>query len=586
MIEFYFVVIAMSLMLMSLLFEIERPEVILASTLMVFVLTGIITPAEAISGFSNEGMLTIGLLFIVAGTIQKSGIVDRALQRLLKGATSNHHIMARLLPPISLLSGFVNNTPIVIAATPMVKKWCEDKGISPSKFLIPLSYATILGGTITLIGTSTNLVVHGLLIENGHKGLSFFQLSAVGIPITLIGLGYLIFCSSALLPDRKVNVITESEALREFTGEVLVTRDFPYLNQTVKNAKLRSLKGLYLVSILRDNTAIAPVSSTTLLHEGDLLLFTGDISTITELQRVKGLELQSSSGSHFPEDHRLIEAVVTHHSSLLFKKIKDTDFRSQHQAAVIAVHRQNHRLKAKIGDIILKPGDILLMIVGDEFSKKKRSADFYSITLLDEKLVTPKQIKKGWLAIGLLAVMIGLVTSGILSMLTAMAITTLLLFLFKFVSPGEIQNQIQWHVLLMIACSFGIGLALTNSGVATSIAHFLMNLASPYGLIAVLLSVYLLTNIFTEMMTNSAAAVLMFPIVVEVGKTMQIDLLPLAIIVAISASSSFMTPIGYQTNLIVYGAGGYRFKDFIKIGAPLTVIVMIVTVITVRFMWF
>ncbi|MBN8210281.1 SLC13 family permease [Bacillus sp. NTK071] len=586
MIEFYFVSMTMILMLVGLLCEIERPEVILASTLMIFMVTGIVTPAEAMSGFSNEGMLTIALLFIVAGTIQKSGIVDRALQRLLKGASSNHHIMAKLLPPISLISAFVNNTPIVMAATPMVKKWCEEKGISPSKFLIPLSYATILGGTITLIGTSTNLVVHGLLLENGHSGFSFFQLSAVGIPITLIGLGYLIFCSSALLPDRNVSSITESETLREFTGEVLVTRDFPYLNQTVREAKLRSLKGVYLVSILREGETIAPVSSTTILHEDDLLLFTGEISTITELQRVKGLELQSSGGTHFPEDHRLVEAVVTHHSSLLFKKIKDTDFRSQHQAAVIAVHRQHDRLKAKIGDIILKPGDVLLMIAGDEFSKKKRSADFYSITLLEEKLITPKQMQKGWLAIALLAVMIGLVTVGFLSMFTAMAITTLLLFLFKFVSPSEVQSLIQWHVLLMIACSFGIGMALTNSGVATSIAHALMALSSPLGLFAVLLCVYILTNIFTEMMTNSAAAVLMFPIVVEVGKTMQIDLIPLAIIVAIAASSSFMTPIGYQTNLIVYGAGGYRFKDFIKIGFPLTLLVMVVTVVIVRVFWF
>ncbi len=581
MITFYFVTITMGLMLLALLFELQRPEVILGSTLMLFVLSGVITPQEATAGFANEGMLTIALLFIVAGSIQKTGIVDRAFQRLL-GTSSTHHVLSKLLPPISLLSAFMNNTPIVITATPMLKKWCLDRGVAPSKFLIPLSYATILGGTITLIGTSTNLVVHGLLIENGFAGFSFFQLSTVGIPITMIGLGYLLYCSPALLPDRGVHSVTKGETWREFTGEALITRDFPYCNLTVKDAQLRSLKGLFLVSIIRQDKAIAPVSSTTVLRENDRLLFTGEISTITEIQRIKGLELQSSSGSPFPENHQLVEAVVTDHSSLLFKKIKDTNFRHHHQAAVLAVHRQNQRLKEKIGDIVLKPGDTLLMVVGEAFRNKN---DFYSITPLDQKLVTPTQIRKGWFSIGLFIVMIILVTFGVFSMLTAMALTSLLLFLLKMVSPEEVRNLIQWHVLLIIACSFGIGSALLHSGVAASIAHLLIALTAPFGILATLLSIYVLTNLFTEMMTNSAAAVLMFPIAMEVAKSIEIEVMPLAIIVAIAASASFMTPIGYQTNLIVYGAGGYQFKDFLKIGFPLTIIVMVTTVLLVRLFW-
>ncbi|MFK3960863.1 SLC13 family permease [Pseudalkalibacillus hwajinpoensis] len=580
MMAFYFVMITMIIMLFCLFFEKGRPEVILASVLVLFLFTGIITPEEATTGFSNEGMLTIALLFIVAGSIQRSGIVDRLFQRLLKSSHSPKKRLTTLLFPISIISAFVNNTPIVIASTPMVKKWCDENGISPSKFLIPLSYATILGGTITLIGTSTNLVVHGLLLENGYAGFSFFQLSAIGIPITLFGLAYLIFFSNKLLPDRRSASLTEPEMLKKYTGEVLVTEQFPYINRTVKEAQLRSLKGLFLVSILRHERAIAPVSGATILKEGDRLVFSGDISTIAEIQRMKGLQLQGSSGSYFPENHQLIEGIVTPHSSHLFKKIKDTNFRHQHQAAVIAVHRQNQRMESKIGDIVLKPGDVLLMVAGEQFHKKK---DFYDITPIDHKLVTQRQIRLGWLSIGWLGVMIILVTIGVLSMLTAMAVTTLLLFLSKVVTPGEARDLIQWHVLLMIACSFGIGTALLNSGVAASMAGLLIQLTAPLGLLATLLSIYVLTNVFTEMMTNSAAAVFMFPIAIEVAHTLEIDLLPIAMIVAIAASASFMTPIGYQTNLIVYGAGGYRFHDFLKIGFPLTLIVMVTTLLIVRF---
>ena len=294
MIEFYIVIIGMLVMLALLVFELERPEIILPSTLLLFVMTGIITPQEAIRGFSNEGMLTIGLLFIIAGSIQNSGIVDHAFKKLLNRSTSSKHMLAKLLFPISFLSAFLNNTPIVIAFTPLVKKWCEDHHLSPSKFLIPISYATILGGTITIIGTSTNLVVHGLLLDSNLPGFTFFELGKIGVPITLIGLCYLIFFSSSLLPERGSRPVN-MEILREFTGEILILDDFPFIQKTVEQARLRSLKGLFLVSIIREDETITPVSNTTVLKAHDRLIFTGDITSITELQSHKGLLLQSNS---------------------------------------------------------------------------------------------------------------------------------------------------------------------------------------------------------------------------------------------------------------------------------------------------
>ncbi|MCA1059079.1 SLC13 family permease [Rossellomorea aquimaris] len=585
MIEFYFVSFVVLFMLSCLVLEMGRPEFIIPFTLLLFMITGIVPVKEAIKGFSNEGMLTIGLLFIIAGTIQKSGLVDMLFQRLLEKSFSTKHVLTRILPPISLLSGFINNTPIVIAFTPIIKKWCEENGLSPSKFLIPLSYATILGGTITLIGTSTNLVVHGLLLDKGLEGFTFFELAKVGVPITILGLLYLIFLGPYLLPDRKSNALREVENLRKFTGEVLITKDYPYLHTTIKEAKLRSLKGVFLVSIVRDNQTIAPVSDVTILREGDRLLFSGDITTITELQQTKGLELQSCIGDDFPKKHKLVEAVISHHSPLLHKKINSTNFRSRYDAAVIAVHRQDHRLRTKIGDIIIKPGDILLLVVGQEFNKRIQSNDFYFTSEHSRIVQSIEDVRSGWYAILLLGMMIALVTIGFIPMISAMSIMVMLFIFFKMVSPREIKDFIQWNVLLIISSSFGIGYALTNSGVASFIADVLIKLTAPFGVFAVILSVYLLTNIFTELMTNSAAAVLMFPIVIELASTLKISPTPLAVVVAIAASASFATPIGYQTNLIVYGPGGYRFIDFLKAGLPLNLITMVITTMLIYMFW-
>ncbi|CAN7421521.1 SLC13 family permease [Rossellomorea sp. LjRoot5] len=584
MIEFYIVIIGMIVMLSLLVLEVERPEIILPSTLLLFVMTGVITPQEAIRGFSNEGMLTIGLLFIIAGSIQNSGIVDHGFKKLLNRSGSRKHMLAKLLFPISFLSAFLNNTPIVIAFTPLVKKWCEDHHLPPSKFLIPISYATILGGTITIIGTSTNLVVHGLLLDSNLPGFTFFELGKIGVPITLIGLCYLIFFSFSLLPDRGSNPVN-IESLREFTGEVLILDDFPYIQKTVEQARLRSLKGLFLVSIIREDETITPVSNTTILKAHDRLIFTGDLTTITELQSHKGLLLQSNSGSSFPKHHQLTEAVVSHHSSLLYKKIKDTNFRSRFNAAVIAVHRQNQRLKYKIGDIILKPGDILLLATGTDFYKKANTNDFYIAATLDKTMMTRKQTLNGWFSVALLGTMILLVTLGYISMLTGMAFVTVLLLSFRIVSPLQAKNAIQWNVLMVVSCSFGIGYAMIESGVAAFLADLLMHASRPFGFFAIIIAIYLLTNVFTEMMTNSAAAVLMFPIILEVSNTLDLNPTALAVTITIAASASFATPIGYQTNLIVYRPGGYRFKDFLKVGIPLNILTMITTVLLVYYFW-
>lgn len=381
--EMIFVLILLLTMFAVLILEAARPDVVIFSVLIILMLSGILTVDEALSGFSNEGMLTVALLFIVAGVVQKSGLINQMMNKWLKNSRSPRGSMMRFFVPTSAISAFLNNTPIVVTLTPIIKKWCEDRGIAPSKFLIPLSYATILGGMITLMGTSTNLVIHGLLLDFGLEGFSLFTLTAVGIPVTLIGLIYLFTIGYKLLPDNKGFSQRVEEEPKEYIAEIQVTEEFGQLGKSVEQAGLRDLKGLYLIEIIRGNERISPVRSTTVIQSGDRLIFTGLISTIADLQKMKGLKLETGTTIGLDDlkdgSINLVDAVVSDQSSLLSKSIKQLRFRSRYDAGVIAVHRNNERIKGKIGDIVLKPGDSLLLLAGTDFiGKYDRSNDFLS----------------------------------------------------------------------------------------------------------------------------------------------------------------------------------------------------------------
>jgi di/tricarboxylate transporter len=587
--EMGFVLFILCLMICALVFEISRPDIIVFFTIVTFLITGILTPEEALKGFSNEGMLTVALLFIVAGSIQKAGIADKLIKKLLRNKNTHNSALVHLLVPVAGFSAFLNNTPIVITLTPVIRHWCTERDISPSKFLIPLSYATILGGTITLIGTSTNLIVHGLMLDQGLVGFSMFQLGIVGIPVTIIGIAYILLFGNKLLPNHKVITELVNENSKEYLSEVLVTQDFPYINKTIEDAGLRQLKGLYLIEIIRENKKISPVKATTAIENGDRLIFTGLISTIAQLQKIKGLlvadRAEITLNSLKSGNTYLVEAVVSHQSGLLYSKIKETGFRSRYDAGVIAVHRNGERVKSKIGDIILKPGDTLLLLCGPDFHKRtKQSNDFYVVTPLG----IPDDFtdeRKGWLAIAALFSMILLVTFNVLSMFKAMALAITILITTRIISPEEAKNSIQFNILLLIAGSIGVGSALLKTGAAEWIAFHLISFGKPFGIVTIIFILYLLTNLFTEVISNSAAAVIMFPIGMEIAKELMIAPTAVGVTVAIAASASFITPIGYQTNLIVYGPGGYRFTDYLKLGGPLSIIVMFITVFIVNYIW-
>ncbi|WP_253288889.1 SLC13 family permease [Amphibacillus sp. MSJ-3] len=578
-------------MLVCMILEVARPGIIIFIVLVLLLITNILTPEEALSGFSNEGMLTVALLFIVAGVVQKNGKLDEMVEALLRNSRTIPGAMVRFLIPISLLSAFLNNTPIVVTFTPIIKNWCEEHGIAPSKFLIPLSYATILGGTMTIMGTSTNLVIHGLLLSYGLEGFSFFSLAVVGIPITVLGLLYLFTIGRSLLPNHKGFSQQVKEDTKEYVAELQVEASFPHLNKSIRQAGLADLNGLYVIEIIRKHERISPVRETTIIQVGDRLIFAGELSIIAELQKTEGLELRTGTELSFTDlkngNTYLIEAVVSHQSSFIAKSIKQSRFRSHYDAGVIAVHRNNERIQGKIGDIILKPGDSLLLLTDAKFIEKyQQSNDFYLVSRIEP----PKQLSensfKSWFPIGILIAMIIFVTIGFLTMLKAMALTVVIFILMKFIDAEDIKKNIHFDVLLIIASSFGIGIAMTKTGLADLLAGGLIAIGRPIGTMGVLIMMYILTSIFTEFITNNAAAVLMLPIGLEIAKSLDVDPIGLAVLITIAASASFITPIGYQTNLIVYGPGGYRFIDYVRVGTPLNLLVMVTTLSVVYYRWF
>ncbi|MCM3111235.1 SLC13 family permease [Lederbergia lenta] len=589
-IEIGFVLLVIILMMLALVFEVSRPEIIVFTALSIFMLSGLLTVEEAIEGFSNEGMLTIALLFIIAAAIQKCGLVDRVVTKLLAGNKSDQWAIAKILTLVAGVSAFLNNTPIVVTLTPILRKWCEENNLSPSKFLLPLSYATILGGTLTLIGTSTTLVVHGMLLNLGIEGFSFFQTGVISFPAVILALVFIVTIGYKILPNHQVMTDTVREQSREYLSQMFVEDTFPYMNSSVEEAGLRSLKGLYLIEIIRDKEKLSPVKSTTIIKSGDRLIFTGLISTIVELEKMQGLRLETGSELTLNMlrngNIQLVEAVVSHHSSLLYKRIKDSHFRSEFDAGVIAVHRHAERVVNKIGDITLKTGDTLLLLCGPDFEKKiKQSNDFYITTPLHTPPILEDQ-RKGWLSVIALVTMIILVTFHMISMFKAMTLVVILLLIIKVVTPEEAMKSVHFQVLLLIASAFGIGTALLKSGAATFLAEGIVHIIQPYGIMAIIVSIYILTNVLTEMITNSAAAVIMFPISIEIASQMQIDPIAIVLAITIASSASFSTPIGYQTNLIVYGPGGYKFKDYLKIGIPLNIIVMLSTITMIKIICF
>jgi di/tricarboxylate transporter len=464
--------------------------------------------------------------------------------------------------------------------------------VAPSKLLIPLSYLAILGGTCTLIGTSTDLVVHGLMIQSGDaavsSGLSMFEIGMVGVPYALIGLAYLYWGGRWLLPERKEMMEQLGESRREYLAEMMVHPGCRLIGQTVEKAGLRHLPGLFLIEIERGETRIAPVGPDDLIKSEDRLVFTGIVSTIIELEKIPGLNPAADPSYEVSpkqqRDRRLCEAVVSENSPLIGRTIREADFRASYGAAVVAVHRGGKRLEQKLGDVSLRPGDTLLLQVRPHFLRAYRNDPaFYLVSDVED--YRPLRRDRAWAALALFVALIVLMTTGVVSTLVAATLGAVLMVLVGCISYGEARRSVEWQVLITIAGSFGVGTALHNSGAAAAIAEQFVGATHAFGPLAALAGIYLLGSLLTAVITNNAAAVLLFPFCLETAHILEVSPRPFLIALVLAASASFMTPIGYQTNLMVFGPGGYRFRDFLRAGAPLTLLLWIVAIVLIPIFW-
>jgi len=587
MFELYFTGFVLLCMIILLASEITEPAFIVFGALITLTLSGIINIDEAFKGFSNHGMLTVGFLYIISAGLQSSGLFIRTIYRLLgdkKNGTTKRYL--RFLFSVAGLSAFLNNTPIVASLIPIVKKWAKKYDISPSKYLLPLSYAAILGGMCTLIGTSTNLVVHGLMQEQGLGGLGFFEITKVGLPVAVIMIFLLSTIGHYLLPERREVVTKLEDNYRKYVAEVKVKENYPHLGETVEEADLRGLKGLFLFQITRNGKKISPVGPDEKIYKRDRLFFTGKVDTIYELQKTRGLSVTEDLKFEDmdSDDVNTYEAVVSRTSPLVGMTVRESNFRERYNGVILAIHRAGHRIDQKVGDIVLQPSDTLFILAEKDFEEIwSNSQEFNLISSSIDIYEKPKW--KGDLALFLLFLMIILAATGTLPILLAAALTAMVMVATDVINFKIAQKAINWEVLAIIASSFGIAQGLTNSGFADFVANGIVDIFSVFGDVGIIAGLFLAISSFTWVITNNAVAAIMFPVTMALAQTVDIGTEPFILTLVLGASTCFATPIGYQTNTMVYGTGNYKIKDFIKIGLPMNISVAIIVTALINFLY-
>jgi di/tricarboxylate transporter len=596
--------------------------------LVIVTLTGIIDPQEALAGFANPAVLTIaGLLAVTAG-LRSTGALDWIGHRLLGSSGTEASALRRLSVTLVAASAFILNVALVAMAMPVVVDWCRRRHISPSRLLIPVSYLAILGGVCTMIGTSTTLVVNGMLksehrhrvemarqlaaeapqeterigrsqrFADGVRPMGLFEIGYVGLPCALVGIGVLIVVGRRLLPNRTDLIEKLDEQRREYLAEILVRPECRLIGKTVEQAGLRHLPGLFLIEIDRNGRIITPVSPEDPIQAGDRLVFSGVVGTIVDLQRIPGLvPAADSSFENEPrtrQQRHLTEVVLSRTSPLVGTTVREANFRRRYDAAVVAVHRNGVRVTNKIGNIELEVGDTLLLQTRGHFVQTYRnSRDFYLVSSVEGARVGRHD--RALVAGGLMLLLVAWlsltswleagnhwlsVASPAVAALTVVA----LMILTRCMRASEARQAVDLEVIVTIAAAIGLGLALTKSGAAKMVADALVSTVGnqPYLLLVML---YLITMVFTEMISNVAVATMLFSFAVAVAASGGCSPRPFVMAVTLAASLSFLTPVGYHTNLMVMGPGGYRPRDYLRVGIPMAIAVAATALLLIPQVW-
>jgi len=568
-----------------LVWDLLAPAATLLAAVVALLVFGVIDTEQALSGFSNPAPITVAALFVVARAVEKTGALQPLVASMLQDTGRKRRALARLLIPVAGSSAVLNNTPIVAMLVPQVSSWAARRNRSPAEFLMPLSFAAILGGLITVLGTSTNLVVSGLLEAGDMDPIGVFEITKLGLPVAAIGVAALVILAPRLLGARTPARGDLDENVREFVVDMEVVADGPVDGVTVEAGGLRHLAGVFLVQVRRGEDLIGPAGPTLVLRGGDRLRFVGRADNVIDLQSTRGLKSAEQEHLTFETDRTaFFEVVVGASSPLVGKTLREAEFRGRYQAAVLAIHRAGMRVEGKLGEVRVRVGDTLLLLADPEFrSRWYDRNDFLLVSPLDAK--PPVGTRKALGVAAVLAFIILSASTDLLSLLEASLLGAFALVVGRVLTPGEARRAIDLDVVLLIAAAFGLGAAASESGLADDIAGGLVDAMGGWGIYGTLAGLMVATVVLTELVSNAAAAAIMFPIAMVAAGSIGHDPRGFAIAIAVAASASFLSPIGYQTNTMVYGPGGYRFFDYARLGAPLTAIVIGATVILEPLFW-
>lgn len=553
-------------------------------------IAGILTPSEIMAGFGNEQIAVIIMLLLLGDAIRQTSVVELFFERIFPRTASNRGFLLRMSIWISGFSSFLNNTPLVAVMMPYVHQWSARNNISSSKLLMPLSFATILGGCMTLIGTSTNLIVNGMVIDQkiipGMEPLGLFDFFWVGFPMLVIGIAYLYFMSFKILPDRRPAVNDFVPQERRYSFEAEVHKQSKYIGKTLGELGLQNRKEMFVFEIVRDEVLITDIDSSTVLCSGDILHISScNQHVLGFLTDGADMRLPSVGMMSKRNITQVIEIVISHNSTLISKEIGSVNFRALYDAVPLGIHRNGESLSGNLETVKLKAGDVVLLLVDNNFFKRVAGViDFYLLSRVHE--VRKQSEFKVYTLFGGTLLAIILAALNIVPLFIGLLVVLIAITLLKVVSPKDLPKNIDYSLAAVIALSLALGTAMIKTGVADMVAQVVVNVFMPFGKVAVLLGIYAITALMAAYITNKAAVAIIFPISLSAAKMLGVNPEPFALVVAFAAAANFMTPIGYQTNLMVYGPGGYTFKDFFNFGFPLTVIYMIVAVAVLSITYF
>ncbi len=584
-------------MAVAFILEAMRPGLILLSAAVFFMSTGIITDQELLEGFSNNGLITIAVLFLVNEGIKQSGLMTRLSQAYLPRKRNRMTFMLpRVMIPVAFFSAFLNNLPIVVNFSPILIRWADAMKISWKKFLIPLSYAAIFGGMCTLIGTSSNLVVHGLLLDSGQEGFHLFELGKIGIFISIFGFIYMSVFGNWLLPGEKIKLIPNSNNGKDYYFNLKLTQNSRFAGQEIKNKRIEGLTGLEIHSLARKNKIIHPKSSSLRLYHNDELLVTGNSERLNYILlhkdvKLKGVEYLKHEN---PERLKQYEVVLSPRFPWLGQTVTEFSFFDQFNAVVLAIHRNGERITQNLSHLKLKVGDNVVLLATEEFQKTWESSQMFYLVNYVSTFQRDKGTRIKWTALIILLLMVGaIITNELVSYSFGMrlnifiyvSIAALLLVWLKILPQQNYTKAVSWDTIIAIASAFAISKAIQNSGVANLLAADAISIVRSIGPVGVLAFIWVITSVFTEIITNNAAVALVFPIAAMAAQLLGVDSRPFFVAIAIAGASSFMTARGYRANLVIKAVGKYSGLDFLRIGAPMQIIAFILSVLLIPWFW-